>query len=170
MDRNEVLLVGRLSAAVEERSLPSGDTMTKWRLLVRRRTYRRGGTVTDSIPCVSFSQEVADVLRGLNPRDAMEVTGAFRCRVFGPASGKIWAYEVEAATVKAIDALPEAEPSEPPPPSAPRPAAALAKAGGPEASPSQGEEAGPRQGGSPGAWPSLRRTEPRSAAALAKAS
>ncbi|MFC5820405.1 single-stranded DNA-binding protein [Nonomuraea harbinensis] len=131
MDRNEVLLVGRLSAAVEERSLPSGDTMTKWRLLVRRRRHRRDGMVTDSIPCVSFNQEVADVLRTLRPRDAMEVTGAFRCRVFGPASGKVWAYEVEVATVRVIEAdpLPAGEPGEPLVPSAPRPVAVLAEAG-----------------------------------------
>ncbi|MGI5272229.1 single-stranded DNA-binding protein [Nonomuraea sp. CA-218870] len=129
MDRNEVLLVGRLSAAAEDRSLPSGDTMTKWRLLVRRRRHKRGGTLTDSIPCVSFDQGVADVLHGLKPRDAMEVTGAFRCRVFGPASAKIWTYEVEVATVRAIeaDSLPLDEPAEPPPPSSPRPVAELAK-------------------------------------------
>ncbi|MFG1946716.1 single-stranded DNA-binding protein [Nonomuraea sp. NPDC048826] len=131
MDRNEVLLVGRLSAAVEDRALPSGDTMTKWRLLVRRRRHNRGGTITDSIPCVSFNQEVADVLRDLKPRDAMEVTGAFRCRVFGPASAKIWTYEVEVATARAIEAdpVPLDEPTEPPAPSAPRPIAVLAKAG-----------------------------------------
>ncbi|MDA0637755.1 single-stranded DNA-binding protein [Nonomuraea sp. MCN248] len=129
MDRNEVLLVGRLSAAAEDRSLPSGDTMTKWRLLVRRRRHKRGGTLTDSIPCVSFDQEVADVLHSLKPRDAMEVTGAFRCRVFGPASAKIWTYEVEVTTVRAIeaDSLPLDEPAAPPPSSAPRPVAELAK-------------------------------------------
>lgn len=159
MDRNEVLLVGRLSAAAEERSLPSGDTMTKWRLLVRRRRpNKRGGTITDSIPCVSFDPEVAGVLRGLKPRDTMEVTGAFRCRVFGPASGKIWTYEVEAATVTPLDAAMLDDPSGAPAsaagngatgsedllggsleleapvggfsrPAAPRPVAVLAKAG-----------------------------------------
>ncbi|HEX4817645.1 MAG TPA: single-stranded DNA-binding protein [Nonomuraea sp.] len=104
MDRNEVLLVGRLSAAVEEHSLPSGDTVTKWRVIVRRPHHRRGGTVTDSVPCVTFDRETAATLRGLRPRDYVEVTGAFRCRVFGPAGAKIWKYEVEVSSAKPLDA------------------------------------------------------------------
>ncbi|WP_170223779.1 single-stranded DNA-binding protein [Nonomuraea turkmeniaca] len=105
MDRNEVLLVGRLSAAVEEQPMPSGDTATKWRIIVRRRRRdRRGGIVTDSIPCVTFNREAADVVRGLKPRDLIEVTGAFRCRVFGPPAAKIWRYEVEVTTAHPVAA------------------------------------------------------------------
>jgi single-stranded DNA-binding protein len=111
VDRNEVLLVGRLSAAVEEHPLPSGDTVTKWRIIVRRRRpHRRGGTLTDSVPCVTFNRETAAVLRGLKPRDYIEATGSFRCRVFGPAGAKIWKYEVEVSTVKPVDATALAEP------------------------------------------------------------
>ncbi|MGN9784266.1 single-stranded DNA-binding protein [Nonomuraea sp. ZG12] len=136
MDRNEVLLVGRLSAAVEDRCLPSGDIMTKWRLLVRRRRRgQRGGVHTDSIPCVTFAPEAADLVRNLKPRDAMEITGAFRCRIYGPTGAKIWCYEVEVNTARAIDAealpLPRPESSaEPDPPETlqPRPVAYLAEA------------------------------------------
>jgi single-stranded DNA-binding protein len=104
VDRNEVVLVGRLSGAVEEHSLPSGDTVTKWRVIVRRPHHRRGGTVTDSVPCVTFNRETAAMLRGLKPRDYVEVTGAFRCRIFGPAGAKIWKYEVEVSSAKPVDA------------------------------------------------------------------
>jgi single-stranded DNA-binding protein len=105
MDRNEVVLVGRLSAAVEEYPLPSGDTATKWRVIVRRRRrHQGGGTLTDSIPCVTFDPEMAEIVRGLKPRDFVEVTGAFRCRVFGPTAAKIWRYEVEVSTVKPVEA------------------------------------------------------------------
>ncbi|MCK2216633.1 single-stranded DNA-binding protein [Actinomadura sp. ATCC 31491] len=104
MDRNEVLLVGRLSAAPEDQTLPSGDIVTKWRIIVRRRRrQRRGVTTTDSIPCVTFSPETADVIRSLKPRDYLEVTGSFRCRVFGPPGGKIWKYEVEVTGAKPVD-------------------------------------------------------------------
>ncbi|MFC5834915.1 single-stranded DNA-binding protein [Nonomuraea insulae] len=109
MDRNEVLLVGRLSASVEEHPLPSGDTVTKWRIIVRRRRNRRGAALTDSIPCVTFNPETAAVVRGLKPRDYIEVTGSFRCRVFGPSAAKTWRYEVEVSTAKPY----EAELSEP---------------------------------------------------------
>ncbi|MFG1700157.1 single-stranded DNA-binding protein [Nonomuraea sp. NPDC049309] len=99
MDRNEVLLVGRLSAPAEEHPLPSGDTATKWRIIVRRR-HRPGAALTDSIPCVTFDPETAAVVRALKPRDYMEVTGEFRCRVFGPTAAKIWRYEVEVSSVR----------------------------------------------------------------------
>ncbi|MEV4019088.1 single-stranded DNA-binding protein [Nonomuraea angiospora] len=104
MDRNEVLLVGRLSAGVEEHSLPSGDTVAKWRIIVRRRRNRRGATLTDSIPCVTFDPETAATVRGLKPRDYIEVTGSFRCRVFGPSAAKIWRYEVEVSSARPYEA------------------------------------------------------------------
>jgi single-strand DNA-binding protein len=110
MDRNEVLLVGRLSAAPEDHTLPSGDTVTKWRIIVRRRRrQRRGGTLTDSVPCVTFSPETADVVRGLKPRDYLQVTGSFRCRVFGPTGAKVWKYEVEVTSAKPVDVVVAAE-------------------------------------------------------------
>ncbi|MFG1710259.1 single-stranded DNA-binding protein [Nonomuraea sp. M3C6] len=115
MDRNEVVLVGRLSAAVEEHPLPSGDTVTKWRIIVRRRRHRRGAALTDSIPCVTFNPETAAIVRKLKPRDYIEVTGAFRCRVFGPSAAKIWRYEVEVSTASPVEAdvpKPEEAPAE----------------------------------------------------------
>lgn len=133
MDRNEVLLVGRLSSAAEDRSLPSGDTMTKWRLLVRRRGHRRGGMVTDSIPCVTFVPEVTELVHGLRPRDPVEVRGAFRCRVFGPTAARVWAYEVEVTAARTIEPeTSEAGAGAAPAlvvPLQPRPVAYLAKAG-----------------------------------------
>ncbi|MFI7108022.1 single-stranded DNA-binding protein [Nonomuraea sp. NPDC050227] len=130
MDRNEVVLVGRLSAAVEEYAMPSGDMATKWRVIVRRRRrHRRGPALTDSIPCVTFDPEVAEIVRGLEPRNFIEVTGAFRCRVFGPAAAKIWRYEVEVSAVRPVEET-VPEPSEQVVPSrGPRQVAQLAGAG-----------------------------------------
>lgn len=88
--------------------MPSGDTVTKWRIIVRRRHHRRGAALCDSVPCVTFNPEAAAVLRGLKPRDYIEVTGAFRCRVFGPSAAKRWRYEVEVSTARPYEAeLPE---------------------------------------------------------------
>ncbi|MEO3870661.1 single-stranded DNA-binding protein [Nonomuraea sp. B12E4] len=117
MDRNEVVLVGRLSAAVEEHPLPNGDTVTKWRVIVRRRRHRRGAAMTDSIPCVTFNPETAEVVRNLKPRDYIEVSGSFRCRVFGPSTAKIWRYEVEVNTAQPAGAdLPSPTPQTAPTP------------------------------------------------------
>ncbi|MEU8251923.1 single-stranded DNA-binding protein [Nonomuraea sp. NPDC048916] len=105
MDRNEVVLVGRLSMAAEDKTLPSGDTLTKWRLVVRRRRrHKRGEALTDSIPCVTFNPEAAAIVHSLNLHDTLEVTGAFRCRIYGPSTAKVWRYEVEVVTAKAVDA------------------------------------------------------------------
>ncbi|MEV0595280.1 single-stranded DNA-binding protein [Nonomuraea cavernae] len=104
MDRNEVVLVGRLSMAAEDKTLPSGDTLTKWRLVVRRRRrHKRGEALTDSIPCVTFDPEAAAVVHSLDLHDTLEVTGAFRCRIYGPATAKVWRYEVEVLTAKAVE-------------------------------------------------------------------
>ncbi|GGO76001.1 single-stranded DNA-binding protein [Nonomuraea cavernae] len=104
MDRNEVVLVGRLSMAAEDKTLPSGDTLTKWRLVVRRRRrHKRGEALTDSIPCVTFDPETAAFVRSLDLQDTLEVMGAFRCRIYGPATAKVWRYEVEVFTAKAVE-------------------------------------------------------------------
>ncbi|MEV0147409.1 MULTISPECIES: single-stranded DNA-binding protein [unclassified Nonomuraea] len=95
------MLVGRLSAAAEVKRLPSGDTLTRWRVAVRRdRPHPKGGVMTDSIPCVTFDAATAAVVRDLKPDDPLEVRGAFRCRIYGPSSGKIWRYEVEVFTAE----------------------------------------------------------------------
>ncbi|MBE1560862.1 single-stranded DNA-binding protein [Nonomuraea africana] len=98
MDRNDVTLVGRLSASPDERAMPSGDTLTKWRIIVRRDPHVRRGHV-DTIQCVTFDSEVAALVKGMRPRDPMEVRGALRCRIYGPPSGKSWRYEVEVHSV-----------------------------------------------------------------------
>ncbi|MBT2227292.1 single-stranded DNA-binding protein [Nonomuraea sp. NEAU-A123] len=101
MDRNEVVLVGRLSATPEDKPLPSGDILTKWRLIVRRPHHRSDQTMTDSVPCATFDPEAAAFVRSLRPRDTMEIKGAFRCHVYGPTAAKIWRYEVEVSMAKA---------------------------------------------------------------------
>ncbi|GAA3162851.1 single-stranded DNA-binding protein [Nonomuraea roseoviolacea] len=112
MDRNEVVLAGRVSAAAEDKRLPSGDTLTRWRLAVRRdRPHPKGGVMTDSIPCVTFVPEVAAVVRDAGPDDPLEVRGAFRCRIYGPSSAKIWRYEVEVFHVEPA----RVDPASPPP-------------------------------------------------------
>ncbi|MEU7897864.1 single-stranded DNA-binding protein [Nonomuraea sp. NPDC049152] len=111
MDRNEVTLVGRLSAKPEERPMPSGDTMTKWRIIVRRRPRARRGGLVDTIQCVTFDPEVASLVARMAPREGMEVRGSLRCRIYGPPVAKNWRYEVE---VHSVVLVPAEQPSDPP--------------------------------------------------------
>ncbi|MEU4702648.1 single-stranded DNA-binding protein [Nonomuraea dietziae] len=110
MDRNDVTLVGRLSASPDERAMPSGDTLTKWRIIVRRRPLVRRGGFVDTIQCVTFDAEVAAMVKAMQPRDPMEIRGALRCRIYGPPSAKSWRYEVEVHAVALVAMQPSAEP------------------------------------------------------------
>ncbi|MEV0200705.1 hypothetical protein [Nonomuraea sp. NPDC050691] len=112
MDHNEVVLAGRVSVAAEDKRLPSGDTLTRWRLAVRRdRPHPKGGVMTDGIPCITFAPEVAAVVRDLGPDDPVEIRGAFRCRIYGPSSAKIWRYEVEVFSAEPINVDPASPPA-----------------------------------------------------------
>ncbi|GAA0920384.1 single-stranded DNA-binding protein [Nonomuraea longicatena] len=115
MDRNEVFLVGKLSGRPEHKVMPSGDTLTSWRLVTRRRDPRPGAVV-DTIRCVTFDSGLAARLESLNPGDRLSVAGSIRCRIFGPADTKVWRVEVEAHTL-----IPLSEPAvlTSPPPASP---------------------------------------------------
>ncbi|MFC7721658.1 single-stranded DNA-binding protein [Nonomuraea recticatena] len=103
-------LVGRLSASPDERAMPSGDTLTKWRVIVRRRPLVRRGGFVDTIQCVTFDAEVAAMVKAMRPRDPMEIRGALRCRIYGPPSAKSWRYEVEVHAVALVAMQPSANP------------------------------------------------------------
>ncbi|GAA4084479.1 single-stranded DNA-binding protein [Nonomuraea soli] len=130
MDRNEVVLVGRLSAVPEQRSMPSGDTLTTWKVIVKRRPGPgRSRRPCDIVPCVTFDPEVADALAAIEARTMIEMTGSLRSRIFGPNGAKVWRYEVEAKTVAPVEpslSEPSPEPTEPAEPSAPRSVSDLA--------------------------------------------
>src|SRR3712207_9397509 len=56
IDRNDVVLRGRLSAPAEVRTLPSGDTLVSFRLVVRRPEPRVRGQSTDTLPCITYDR------------------------------------------------------------------------------------------------------------------
>ncbi|MER5326575.1 single-stranded DNA-binding protein [Streptosporangium roseum] len=102
MDRNEVVLVGRLPEAVRIRSLQSGSTLGSWRVIVRRQQRGRG-TRVDTIPCVSFEPEVTVVVAEWLPDDMVEVVGSLRRRWWGSEESKSSGYEVEVRSVRRLE-------------------------------------------------------------------
>ena len=56
IDRNDVVLRGRLSAPAEVRTLPSGDTLVSFRLVVRRPGPQIRGRSTDTLPCITYDR------------------------------------------------------------------------------------------------------------------
>ncbi|MEV7008906.1 hypothetical protein [Streptosporangium sp. NPDC051022] len=102
MDRNEVILVGRLPEAVRVRSLQSGSTLGTWRMIVRRQQRGRG-TRVDTIPCASFEPEVTVAVAEWLPDDMVEVVGALRRRWWGADGAKSSGYEVEVRSARRLE-------------------------------------------------------------------
>ncbi len=102
-DGNSVRLVGRVAAAPESRRLPSGDTLTSWRMVVRRSGAPPGRPSVDTIDCVAWPAVLRRRVNRWESGDRVEVSGALRRRFWRTATGPASRYEVEVATVHRID-------------------------------------------------------------------
>lgn len=93
---NEVRLVGRISAAPEERVLPSGDSVWLFRVVVGRSGDRgRSRQTVDALECAVWSGRVRRSVAGWREGDVVEVTGALRRRFFQTGGGAASRVEVE---------------------------------------------------------------------------
>lgn len=108
LTRNEVLLVGRVAAPAQERTLPSGDVIATWRLVVDRPPTRRprppsGRTATvDTLDCVAWAAGTRRTARGMAAGDLVAVQGALRRRFWRVGAAAVSRHEVEVATVKRL--------------------------------------------------------------------
>lgn len=106
--RNEVLLVGRVSADPEDRELPSGDVLTTFRLVVdrpppaRRPPEGSRPATTDTLDCVAWAGGVRRSARALRAGDVVSVEGALRRRFWRSPAGAASRYEIELDTVKRL--------------------------------------------------------------------
>lgn len=106
--RNEVALVGRVSAPAEARTLPSGDVLVSWRLVVDRPPSRRAvpegsrAVVVDTIDCVAWAAGVRRTAGSFAAGDVVQVEGALRRRFWQTGSGAASRYEVEVAAAKRL--------------------------------------------------------------------
>ncbi len=109
--RNEVLLVGRVPAAPEQRELPSGDVLVTWRLVVSRPPGRpvpegvRAPTV-DTLDCVAWTAATRRAASALAPDDVVEVHGALRRRFWRAGAGAASRCEVEVSAVRRVSRRP----------------------------------------------------------------
>ncbi|MCU1591726.1 MAG: hypothetical protein JWP11_2982 [Frankiales bacterium] len=105
---NEVALVGRVSAPAEERTLPSGDVLVTWRVVVDRPPLRRaapegGRAVTvDTIDCVAWAAGVRRTAGGFATGDVVRVEGALRRRFWRGGGGPESRCEVEVLVAKRV--------------------------------------------------------------------
>ncbi|MEU2348581.1 single-stranded DNA-binding protein [Modestobacter sp. NPDC049651] len=94
IDRNDVVLRGRLSAPPELRPLPSGDTLLVFKLVVRRANPRPRGPKSDVITCVSLLPALQRHAVAWTDADVVEVEGSLQRRFWRTPTGTAVAYEV----------------------------------------------------------------------------
>ena len=94
IDRNDVVLRGRLSAPPELRPLPSGDTLLLFKLVVRREDPRPRGPKSDVITCVSYLPALQRYAAAWTVEDVVEVEGSLQRRFWRTPTGTAVAYEV----------------------------------------------------------------------------
>lgn len=99
---NQVHLVGRLSGR-QRRSLPSGDDVLRFRVIVDRPVRDRGpsGSVrVDALECSVWRSGLADRIAGWDDGEPIEVTGVLRRRFWHSGSGANSRIEVEVRSAR----------------------------------------------------------------------
>lgn len=105
---NEVVLVGRLSGLPTSRTLPSGDELLSWRLVVGRdnraasRTNGGRSPTIDTIDCVAQRAAVRRLAAKWIGGEVLEVRGALRRRFWRGAQGPASRCEVEVLEAKKL--------------------------------------------------------------------
>jgi len=100
---NEVRLVGRLSADPGELTLPSGDTLWTFRLVVERAGIAGGrGRQLDTLDCAVWGGRVKRSVPTWREGDLVEVTGSIRRRFYAAGAAKVSRYQVEVAGGRVI--------------------------------------------------------------------
>lgn len=94
IDRNDVVLRGRLSAPAEVRTLPSGDILVSFRLVVRRPEPRPRGQSVDVLSCITYDKGLQRRIAAWQPGDVVEVEGALQRRFWRTGSGTASVCEV----------------------------------------------------------------------------
>ena len=96
---NEVRLRGRLAAEPEPRSLPSGDEVVTFRLIVERRGPRSAKATVDTIDCTVWSAGLRRRSLAWQEGDRLTVEGSLRRRFWRSPQGPRSRYDVEVGRV-----------------------------------------------------------------------
>lgn len=105
---NKVVLVGRVSREPQERTLPSGDVLVSFSVIVDRPRSRRPvpeGTrvvTTDTLDCVAWPAGVRRTAGGFGPGDAVRVEGVLQRRFWRGERGVTSRCEVDVTRVKRL--------------------------------------------------------------------
>jgi len=106
-DYNHVELIGRVSAVLAPRVLPSGDEVSSFRLVVRRsRAARRGSKQTvDTFDCDAWTAAARKAVARLDHDDVVRVEGSLRRQFSRGASGPVSRVTVDVTSVRRAASL-----------------------------------------------------------------
>lgn len=77
---NEVILMGRLTAAPDLKTTTSGNSVTSFSLAVDRRYTQNGEKKADFIPCVAWRSTAEFITKYFNKGDLIAVIGEIQTR------------------------------------------------------------------------------------------
>jgi len=100
--RNAVQLCGRLSRSPEERTLPSGDVLLVFRVVVPRTPGVGGKARVDAIDCVAGRAGIRRSISTWSAGDLVEVAGQLHRRFWRGPAGPASRYEVEVTTGRRV--------------------------------------------------------------------
>lgn len=104
---NQVRLRGRVSAAPEDRELPSGDRVVTARLVVARPPGpARQRQPVDVLDCVAWTPRAQRLMTGWQPGSVVEVEGAIRRRFRRGPAGLTSRVEIEVVSARRVRAAP----------------------------------------------------------------
>ena len=101
---NEVRLVGRLSQAPEQRTLPSGDPLWTFRVVVPRAPApgAPGRSSVDALDCAVWSGRSRRTVAGWRSGDLVEVAGSVRRRFYRAGGAAVSRVEIEVSRARLI--------------------------------------------------------------------
>lgn len=107
---NQVQLQGRLAATPERRTLPSGDEVLTFRLVVTRsatsKATRQSRSTVDTIDCTIWFGRLRRTAGTWKAGDILAVEGALRRRFWRSPAGPRSRYDVEVRTATRVAAVP----------------------------------------------------------------
>ncbi len=99
---NRVSITGRVSSAALSRTMPSGDEMVTWRVVVDRPPSKGPGPAFDVVDCVAWGARVRRGVLGWSIGDVVAVEGALRRRFWRSPAGLQSRCEIEVRTARRV--------------------------------------------------------------------